>query len=100
METVVRDLAEKIGLKEFQFGRSLVEYGTIPLPESLWDYFVGQPGKNAALPYMRTRQDIDSERAKTCGETRSHTGKHGDVEKCCLPTVKDDENLDDKWQNA
>jgi hypothetical protein len=35
------------------FSRSLLEPGTIPLPENLQDYMRGVPGHEAALPYFR-----------------------------------------------
>jgi hypothetical protein len=40
------------GLAESGFPRSLLQQGTVPLPETLRDWLMGIPGETAALPYF------------------------------------------------
>ncbi|KAI1275612.1 hypothetical protein F5Y07DRAFT_400148 [Xylaria sp. FL0933] len=44
-------LLDELNLTGCGFERSLLKPGTTPLPECLWDWYVGVPGHSAALPY-------------------------------------------------
>lgn len=47
-------LLKRYNLVGCGFDRSLLEPGTVPLPETLQDHMRGVPGRKAALPYFRT----------------------------------------------
>lgn len=68
-----------------------MEHGTEPVPEILWDWFAGPPGKTEALPYFATAEEVEANRkdADVCGEIGArHEGAPGVVAPCCLPTVR------------
>ena len=59
---------ENLGLAsvaESGFPRSLLEQGTVPLPETLRDWLMGIPGETAALPYFAPAVEEDTE-AESC----------------------------------
>ncbi len=59
-------LLVELNLAGCGFKRSLLKPGTTPLPECLWDWYVGIPGKNAALPYYA----VDTGSAAGTGSSR------------------------------
>jgi hypothetical protein len=50
-------LLQDLDLVGCDFRRSLLRPGTTPLPECLWDWFAGIPGRTAALPYFAIKND-------------------------------------------
>ncbi|KAI1740065.1 hypothetical protein F4680DRAFT_120239 [Xylaria scruposa] len=50
-ENRLNALLDDLSLTGCGFERSLLKPGTTPLPECLWDWYVGVPGHSAALPY-------------------------------------------------
>ena len=55
------ELLSKLSIANCDFRRSLLRPGTIPLPECLWDWFAGIPGKSMALPYFAPGQKSDDD---------------------------------------
>ena len=60
----LKTLLERCGLVGCKFERSLLLPGTTPIPETLWDWVGGIPGKVAALPYYKAKTEEDSEEVK------------------------------------
>ncbi|KAI3319956.1 hypothetical protein HD806DRAFT_525248 [Xylariaceae sp. AK1471] len=54
-------------LAESGFPRSLLEQGTVPLPETLRDWLMGIPGETAALPYFAPTAEENTQ-----AESRQH----------------------------
>ena len=52
-------------LPESGFPRSLLKYGTVPLPETLRDWLMGIPGETTVLPYFEPAVEEDDE-AESC----------------------------------
>ncbi|KAI0555602.1 hypothetical protein F4679DRAFT_594068 [Xylaria curta] len=50
-ENRLNTLLDDLSLTGCGFERSLLKPGITPLPECLWDWYVGVPGHSAALPY-------------------------------------------------
>lgn len=53
-ETYLNRALEELGLMGSDFSRSLLKPGTVPIPETFEDYYLGIPGRTAALPYFET----------------------------------------------
>lgn len=63
-ENRLRQLLESLDLVGCKFERSRLRPTTTPLPECLYDWFAGYPGKTAALPYYECdlkQQDRDED---------------------------------------
>jgi hypothetical protein len=51
-ESLLKTLLAELGIPDCDFKRSLLKSGTTPIPECLWDWIAGLPGKTVALPYL------------------------------------------------
>jgi len=60
-ENQFRELVKRLGLVGCDFRRSLLRRGTTPLPETCLDWFCGNPGKTAALPYFAPEDGQEKE---------------------------------------
>jgi hypothetical protein len=67
--------------------------GTEPVPETLRDWFAGQPGKTEALPYFVTPEEVEATRKDVgvCREIQVRDeGALEVVASCGLPTVEEE----------
>ncbi|KAH7326152.1 hypothetical protein B0I35DRAFT_474838 [Stachybotrys elegans] len=60
-DEVLRRVMEEYGVGGSDFSRSLLAPGTVPLPETLLDWYFGRQGNEAALPYFAKSAEDNEE---------------------------------------
>lgn len=90
-ENRLKNLLSGLGVSDTRFTRSLLKHGTVPIPECLFDWYVGREGATQAMPYFASAEEVERNRREVNESVRnekSHGGQAGILCECCLPTVK------------